>query len=177
MKQAMIQNDLMSGGTPSFGGRYAHSLDLKRRLTIPIEWREVLGPQKTLCVLPDFCERCLRVFPLREMSRRLEVLRKSSLLDTRARQFVREIAGRMQQISWDAQGRIRLADALLAHAGFDLAHAGLDMEVVLIGAADTFEIWSTKHAPHEAAEFDLGRYREAGEYMEAPQDPHGGGTL
>lgn len=170
MNQVMTQNDLMSGGTPSFGGRYAHSLDLKKRLTIPIEWREVLGQQKTLCVLPDFCERCLRVFPLREMSRRLDVLRKSSLLDTRARQFVREIAGRMQQISWDAQGRVRLADALLAHAG-------LDVEVVLIGAADTFEIWSTKQAPHEAAEFDLGRYREAGEYMEAPQDPHGGVTL
>ena len=170
MNQALIQNDLLGGGTPSFGGRYAHFLDPKKRLTIPIEWREVLGQQKTLCVLPDFCERCLRVFPLREMSRRLDVLRKSSLLDTRARQFVREIAGRMQQISWDAQGRIRLADGLLAHAG-------LETEVVLIGAVDTFEIWATKQAPRETAELDLERYREAGEYMEAPQDPQGGGAL
>ena len=48
-------------GMGMFVGNYTHSLDPKRRLTIPSVWRAQIGVPETVYVLPDFHMGRLRV--------------------------------------------------------------------------------------------------------------------
>lgn len=118
-----------------FVGNFTHSLDPKKRLTVPSEWRELVGAQKRLFVLPGIKTKCLCVYPAREMTRRLEKLRTLSIADGKGRQFARALASRSEWVPWDSQGRVRIKDDLLAYAG-------LVNQVVLVGTFDGFELWS-----------------------------------
>lgn len=117
-----------------FVGSFTHSLDPKRRLTIPSEWRAQVGDPPSLYVLPDVQNTCLMVFPAREMARRIERMRKYSVADRKARDFVRVLASQSDLVPWDAQGRIRIKDELLVRAK-------LTDKVMLVGAFETFELW------------------------------------
>ncbi len=117
-----------------FVGTFFHSLDPKRRLTIPSEWREYAGAP-SLYVLPGVDEQCLTVFPAREMVQRLQKVRNLSIADARARQFARVLGSQSQLAPWDSAGRIRIKDELM---GF----AGLVDQVVLVGAIEGFELWN-----------------------------------
>ena len=46
--------DSVMSGQGIFVGRFTHSLDPKKRLTIPAVWRAQVGTPKSLYVLPDF---------------------------------------------------------------------------------------------------------------------------
>ena len=112
-----------------------HSLDGKKRLTIPSTWREKLGPAGCVFVMPDLHEPCLRVFPSSEWNRRLQAVRDRAMSDRTAREFARELGCQSQRVEWDAQGRIRIRDELLEFAG-------LVDQVVMLGTCDTFEFWA-----------------------------------
>ncbi len=123
----------LAGGV--FVDTYVHKLDPKKRLTVPSDWREVVGLPKCCVVMPGVNERCLCAYPAREMKQRLEKLRNISIADQKGRQVARIIASRSNLVPWDAQGRIRVSDDLLSFAG-------LTEEVVLVGAFECFELWS-----------------------------------
>ena len=116
-----------------FVGSFLHSLDPKRRLTIPSEWRDIAGPG-TLYVLPGIDQACLCVFPGQELVQRLHRIRNHSIADPKARQFARVLGSQSQLLPWDSQGRIRIKDELLASAR-------LVNQVVLVGAFERFELW------------------------------------
>lgn len=118
-----------------FVGHFTHSLDPKKRLTIPAEWRELAGVQSRLFVLPGIDVKCLCVYPASELTRRLEKLRTLSIADGKGRQFARTLGSRSDWASWDSQGRIRIKDELLQYAG-------LENQVELVGTFDGFELWS-----------------------------------
>lgn len=119
-----------------FTGKFIHSLDPKKRLTIPSDWREQAGAPNSLYVLPDLDgRRFLHVFPAREMARRLQSIRGLSVADTRGRQFARLLGSQSQLAPWDSAGRIRINDTLLDRAG-------LTDQIVLVGAFDHFELWN-----------------------------------
>lgn len=118
-----------------FVGSYTHSLDPKKRLTIPSEWRETVSDPSQLYVLPGLNERCLYVFPAHEMAQRLESIRSSSITDGKARLFSRLLGMSSGLMTWDAQGRIRIPDELLDYAR-------LIDQVMLVGALKRFELWS-----------------------------------
>ncbi|OVE73854.1 hypothetical protein BVX94_02700 [bacterium B17] len=141
-----------------FVGEFVHSLDPKKRLTIPSVWRAQVGSPKSLFVLPDFHCKCLNVFPAGEMSNKLEKLRRYSLTDKKAMDFSRVLGAASDLVSWDAQGRIRIKDKLLEFAG-------LDSQVVMVGALDKFELWSPESRP-EAGEIDQVDLTKAGTYVE-----------
>ena len=122
-------------GQGVFVSHFTHSLDPKKRLTIPSEWRAQIGSPRSLYVLPDVHQRCLCCFPASEMMRRLDKMRHHSIADQKARQFARVLAAQSDLVSWDSQGRIRIKDELL-----DFAE--LSDQVVLVGAFDTFELWN-----------------------------------
>ncbi len=119
----------------SFQGRFAHSLDRKRRLIIPSVWRAVIPAPRSLYVLQDFDRPCLRVFPGPVWDRRMAPMRNLPLSDAEARSFVRELGLRSDVVIWDAQGRIRIRDAVLDAVG-------LVDQIVLVGTLDTFELWA-----------------------------------
>ena len=118
-----------------FVGRFTHSLDPKKRLTIPSEWRTRMGKSKSFYILPDVQERCLSVLPAREMARRLDARNRFTMGDREARQFSRTLASQSALLSWDSQGRIRITDELLAFAD-------LTGQVIFLGAFKSFELWN-----------------------------------
>jgi MraZ protein len=119
-----------------FMGLFTHSLDPKKRLTIPSEWREHAGDPGSLYVLPDLeGRRYLNVFPAQEMIQRLQSIRSLSVADAKGRQFARLLGSQSQVTPWDSAGRIRINDSLLEHAK-------LSDQIVLVGAIDHFELWS-----------------------------------
>ncbi len=120
----------------AFVNQYVHTLDPKRRLTIPAEWRELVGNPSRLYVLPGVHDPCLTVLPAREMMRRLSESRdRFKLSDQKARQFNRVLASRADLVTWDTAGRIRIKDTLLEYAG-------ICVQAVLVGAFEGFELWN-----------------------------------
>ncbi len=122
-------------GAYLFVGNHEHTLDPKRRLTIPSDWREKVGNPPSVYVLPDVKQRCLSVYPAGEMGRKLEGLRKHHVFDEQARRFARVLGFNSELLAWDTAGRIRIKDTLLNQAG-------LKDRVILVGALDRFELWS-----------------------------------
>ncbi len=119
-----------------FVGKFEHSLDPKKRLTIPAEWREYAGIPTSLYVLPSLENaRCLSVYPAREMVQRLQRIRSLSIADSTARQFARVLGSQSQLAPWDSAGRIRIKDDLLDYAK-------LGDQVILVGAIERFELWN-----------------------------------
>jgi len=127
-----LESDLPGG---LFVNTYTHSLDEKRRLIIPAVWRELVGVPRRVFVLPGIEVRCLWVYPARELTRRLDKLRKLSVADPDGRRLARALASRSDLVSWDSQGRMRIKDDLLDYAG-------LQNVVVMVGAFDRFELWN-----------------------------------
>ncbi len=124
--------------TGLFVSQFRHALDPKRRITIPAPWREVIGQPPQVFVLPSVTDPCVVVYPARFMSDRIERIRKLSMADDKARQFLRTLASRSELLSWDVQGRIRVKDELLAHAH-------ITDEVMLVSHFDGFELWNPRH--------------------------------
>jgi len=122
-------------GQGMFVNKYIHSLDPKKRLTIPSGWRAQVGEPRSLYVLRDVHQKCLCVFPAGAMMKRLERMRQHSIADEKARHFARVLGSQSDLVSWDSQGRIRIKDDLLEFAG-------LKDRVALVGAIDMFELWS-----------------------------------
>jgi MraZ protein len=141
-----------------FVNSYVHALDAKKRLTIPSDWRELAGVPNRLFVLPGVNDQCLCVYPAREMVRRMERLRSLSIADERGRQLARTLASRSDFVPWDAQGRIRIKDDLLAYAG-------LVGEVVLAGAIDCFELWSPDKWKQQQSSVTPSSLGEAARYV------------
>ena len=119
-------------------GSYTHSLDPKKRLTIPSEWRENVGTPNSLYVLPGLGlanRRYLSVFPASKMAERLKKISSLSVADTKGRQFARLLGSQSQLAPWDSAGRIRISDSLLGYGNL------LD-QVELVGVIDHFELWN-----------------------------------
>jgi MraZ protein len=132
----VLENEVL--GQSGFVGEFTHTLDPKRRLTIPSAWRAQVGTPRSLFVLPDLYVKCLCVFPGSEMQRMMEKVRKIPYSDQKGRAFIREVGRQSDLVTWDTQGRIRIADRLLDFAG-------LESQVVLHGAFDNFQLWRPEH--------------------------------
>jgi MraZ protein len=148
------------GEAPSgvFVNTYVHNLDAKKRLTVPSDWRELAGVPPRLFVLPGVNEKCLCVYPAREMTRRLEKLRNLSIADHKGRQLARTLASRSDLVPWDNQGRIRIKDDLLDYAG-------IGGQAVLVGTFDGFEIWDPERWNQQAGSVDQEGLGEAARYV------------
>jgi len=144
-------------GQGIFVGEFPHSLDPKRRLTIPSEWRAQVGTPRSLYVLQDVTEKCLCVFPASELQRRIEKIRNHSIADAKARHFTRMLGSKSDLVDWDTQGRIRIKDELL-----DFAE--LVDQVILVGVFHSFELWSPENFKKVSGS-DRGTILEAAQYV------------
>ena len=114
-----------------FLGTHAPRLDDKGRLILPAKFREQL--EKGVVVTRGQ-ERCLYVFPAAEFERLAEQLRQAPVTSKQARDYMRVfLSGASDEIP-DKQGRITIPPLLKEYAG-------LDRDVVVIGALNRVEIW------------------------------------
>ncbi len=118
-----------------FVGSFHHSLDPKRRLIVPSGWRALMGEAPRLYVFPHPDRKCLYLYTLKEMNRRLRQLRESGAADAQDEQAIRAMTASADALAVDAQGRVRIKDELLAHAE-------VKSKVVLVGTLTRIELWS-----------------------------------
>jgi MraZ protein len=117
-----------------FLGTHTPRLDEKGRLILPAKYRDELAPG---LVLTKGQERCLYVFPLPEFDRITEALRAAPVTAKAVRDYSRVFFASASDELPDKQGRITLPPALREYAG-------LQRDVVVIGANTRLEIWDAQ---------------------------------
>jgi len=111
-------------------GEYQHSIDAKGRLNFPAKLREHLGER---FYVTKGLDGCLAVYAEDEWKvymDKLRVLKKTS----EGRDYLRDLTRATYELEPDKQGRV------LIHANLR-DHAGLDKNVLIIGASDHVQIW------------------------------------
>jgi len=114
-----------------FVGTYTPKLDDKGRLFLPAKFRDAL--EEGLMVTRGQ-ERCLTVYALDQFETLTAKLREASLTNRTTRSYVRMLSSGAFDQTPDKQGRISIAPLLRSYAG-------LQKDVVVIGALDRVEIW------------------------------------
>ncbi len=113
-------------------GEYKHTLDPKKRLSLPSKWRKELG--KTL-IVTNGLDNCLFVYPLKEWQKITEKIDQLPLGQAGTRDFKRFFLSGAVEVEVDSVGRILVPDFLKEFAK-------LDTKVVLAGIHDRVEIWA-----------------------------------
>jgi len=112
-------------------GEYKHTLDTKRRLSLPSKWRDELGKK---LVITRGLDNCLFVYPMKEWEKITEKVGQLPLGQADTRSFNRFFLSGAVEAEVDSVGRILVPDFLKDFAT-------LDTKVVLAGIHDRVEIW------------------------------------
>lgn len=115
-------------------GEYTHSLDTKKRLSLPSRWRGELG--KSLIVTRGL-DNCLFVYTLSAWQTLTEKVGGLPLGQADSRGFNRFFLSGAVEVEVDKAGRILVPDFLKDFAK-------LKSKVVLAGLHDRVEIWDEK---------------------------------
>jgi MraZ protein len=114
-----------------FLGTHTPRLDEKGRLILPAKFREELADG---VVITKGQERCLYVFPSAEFATIASKLREQPMTHKAARAYTRVFFASAHDEVPDKQGRVTIPGHLREYAG-------LDRELVVIGASTRVEIW------------------------------------
>ena len=115
-----------------FFGEYCHSLDSKKRLTIPSRFRDDL---KDGAYIVEGLDGNLNVFTPAVFEKIYQKISALTLTDEGVRDLRRKFFGRSGYLEIDNAGRILIPEYLRETAG-------ILNEAVLTGAGSYFEIWS-----------------------------------
>jgi transcriptional regulator MraZ len=115
-----------------FYGTFEHSLDAKNRLTIPATFRGELSGRVVVAKGVEPCATIYAPAAYEEFTRaQLAELHPAS---TEHREHQRYFSANAFPAELDSAGRILLPPAVMEHAG-------LERDVVVIGAYDRLEVW------------------------------------
>ncbi len=133
-----------------FLGTFTPKLDEKGRLILPAKFREELSDG---LVVTRGQEHCLYVFSERDFSHMHERIREAPITSKQGRDYLRVFLSGAHAEAPDKQGRFTVPPALRQYAG-------LDRDLVVIGAGNRAEIWdaqawNTYLAEQEAAFADI----------------------
>ncbi|MGO2540442.1 division/cell wall cluster transcriptional repressor MraZ [Specibacter sp. AOP5-B1-6] len=114
-----------------FLGTHSPRLDEKGRIILPAKFREELASG---LVLTKGQENCIYVFSAREFEKVLTQMQDAPLSNMAARDYIRIfLSGASDEVP-DKQGRVTIPATLRSYAG-------LEKELVVIGAGSRAEIW------------------------------------
>ncbi len=119
-----------------FYGKYRKNLDDKDRVVFPAEFRSAAGKDEAyfLTVTPGD-DPCISVFPESKFKELfLGFSAHDGYEDDDFRRYARTVAGDSARVPCDKQGRILVPKHLREDAG-------IDKDVMLVGAYDRAEIW------------------------------------
>lgn len=117
----------------AFRGNYEHSLDVKNRLTVPSKLREQLAGE---LVVGRSLEQCAAIWTADGFDAYTEgFLRDLHPLSEEARSINLYFNANSFDGELDKSGRVMIPTSLLAHAG-------IDKDVVIVGAYDHVQLWS-----------------------------------
>ena len=113
-------------------GEYIHTLDDKKRLSLPVKFRKEMGKK---IVLTSGLENCLWIFTLKQWEKISAKLSEMNMLKADNRSFNRYMFGSATEVEVDALGRMLVPDFLTERAN-------LKGRVAIIGVQDRAEIWN-----------------------------------
>ncbi len=113
-------------------GEYSHSIDSKKRIFIPVDFRV----SKTWVVTAGL-EECLFLFSQDEWEKITDKIKNLPLIKKNARSFLRIFLSRAKIISCDSQGRIILPQNLVKYAQ-------LSRSCTVIGMLNRIELWNPR---------------------------------
>jgi MraZ protein len=114
-----------------FIGEYEHSLDEKKRISLPKAFRIGLGKK---LVMTRGLDNCLFVYPQKEWVKVAAKLQELSFAQADTRGFNRFILSGAVETEVDSAGRILVPD-------HQKEFAGLKKNVVFAGVSDRVEMW------------------------------------
>ena len=112
-------------------GEFHHTLDSKKRVSLPAKFRKELGKK---AVITRGLDTCLFVYPLKEWEKVAENLAGLPTGQSSTRSFVRLFLSGAYESDFDALGRILIPDYLKEYAG-------LKEKVAIAGVYKRLEIW------------------------------------
>lgn len=144
------------GAAQPFISRVTGKLDAKGRVCVPASYRQILAAQNTsgVYVCPSFHENALECFGE-------DVLQKFHLAQAELDPFfaaqhddkARSVLAMTELLPLDENGRVRLPDDMIAHAGLKEGEA-----IVFVGLGTKFQIWNQERfAPVLARTLDNAR--------------------
>ena len=110
---------------------YEHTLDEKKRVSLPKQYRAALGKRM---VMTRGLDSCLFVFPQKDWDRVAGKLQELSFAQADTRGFNRFILSGAAEVETDAAGRILIPE-------HQKEFAGLKKTVIFAGVSDRVEIW------------------------------------
>ena len=113
-------------------GKFQHNLDDKGRVSIPAKLREYLGRTFMITIGLD---GCLAIYPMDEWE--IVVSKFRGLTNKEGRALQRFLFSNAGELEPDKQGRVLIPETLRKHAG-------LDKNVVIVGASERVEIWDAQ---------------------------------
>lgn len=114
-----------------FIGEYHHTIDSKKRLSLPAKFRKDLGNK---IVATKGFEDCLVVYTAKEWEVIASKLGSLPVSQFEARGYARIVLGGAMELEMDKLGRILLPDYLVKYAG-------VKKNVVICGLSSRLEIW------------------------------------
>jgi len=113
-------------------GEYTHTIDDKKRLSLPVKFRKELGKQ---IVITHGLDNCLFIYPQKEWGKVAEKLSGLGVGQKETRGFSRFMLGGAVEIQADSIGRILVPDFLKEFAN-------LKDKVAVIGVHSRVEVWN-----------------------------------
>lgn len=115
-------------------GQFTHTVDDKKRLSLPSKFRKELGKK---IVITRGLDQCLFVYSIGEWERFSGQLAQLSMGQSESRAFNRFLLGGAVEVDVDASGRILIPDFLKDFAD-------LKSKVIVTGVYNRVEIWNEK---------------------------------
>ena len=122
---------------PPFVSTYTNKLDAKGRVSIPASFRQILAQQEmgALYCIPSFVSPSLEAFGntlLNQFQQRLD--KYDPLFSENYDDEAQAVLAAAQSLNFDDEGRVRLPDDLIGHAG-------ITERVVFVGLGQKFQMW------------------------------------
>ncbi len=115
-----------------FIGEYTYSIDEKKRLGIPVKFRQLLGKK---AIITRGLDQCLFLYPIKEWEALAKKLSQLPLSQAAARGFARLMLTGAMEVNIDNLGRILIPDYLKEYGQ-------LQKKIVIAGVFNRVEIWS-----------------------------------
>ena len=116
----------------AFHGTFEHTLDAKNRLTVPSKLRAAFSEGAFLVKEAD---KCISLYPSTTYSALTQAaLSEMNPLSAQARDYKRWFHANAHAVELGSAGRVMLTTR-------QMEHAGIERDVVVIGAGDCLELW------------------------------------
>lgn len=115
-------------------GEYTHTIDAKKRVSLPTKFRGAMGKKM---VMTKGADNCVYVYTITGWKKVSEKLSQLSMGATDQRKFKRLMMTGATEVSTDSIGRVLIPDFLKVYGC-------LKTKVVFTGVGDHIEVWDEK---------------------------------